>query len=147
MTIETLITFLTIENLNSWQSLLPDNQDWHWTAFAILAMFWFWHWHIFFGSFLRFNIDTFFLAPQVDSMKAGAPTPPLLRTQLEELTMFSEAHARCSFVQNKIVWLLTFSTTAGMWLKQPGLLEELKYDGEKMNLSFAVNRAVPASLF
>ena len=41
VTIETLITILTIENLNSWQSLLPDNQEWQWTAFAILAMF-FW---------------------------------------------------------------------------------------------------------
>ena len=39
MTFETLITILTIENLNSWQSLLPDNWEWHWTAFAILAMF------------------------------------------------------------------------------------------------------------
>ena len=39
VTIETLITILTIENLNSWQSLLPDNQEWQWTAFAILAMF------------------------------------------------------------------------------------------------------------
>ena len=39
LTIETLITSLTIENLNSWQSLLPDNQEWQWTAFAILAMF------------------------------------------------------------------------------------------------------------
>ena len=37
---ETLITILTIENLNSWQSLLLDNYEWHWTAFAILAMFW-----------------------------------------------------------------------------------------------------------
>ena len=36
---ETLITILTIENLNSWQSLLPHNLLWHWTAFAILAMF------------------------------------------------------------------------------------------------------------
>ena len=39
MTFETLITILTIDNLDSWQSLLPDNQLWHWTAFAILAMF------------------------------------------------------------------------------------------------------------
>ena len=39
VTFETLITILTIENLNSWQSLLPDYQEWHWTAFAILAMF------------------------------------------------------------------------------------------------------------
>ena len=39
VTIETLITIPTIENLNSWQSLLPDNQKWQWTAFAILAMF------------------------------------------------------------------------------------------------------------
>ena len=39
VTIETLITILTIENLNSWQSLLPDNQKWQWTAFAIIAMF------------------------------------------------------------------------------------------------------------
>ena len=39
VTIETLIKILTIENLNSLQSLLPDNQEWHWTAFAILAMF------------------------------------------------------------------------------------------------------------
>ena len=39
VTIETLITIFTIENLNSWQSLFPDNQEWHWTAFAILAMF------------------------------------------------------------------------------------------------------------
>ena len=37
--LETLITILTIENLNSWQSLVPDNWLWHWTAFAILAMF------------------------------------------------------------------------------------------------------------
>ena len=37
---ETLITILTIEKLNSLQSLLPNNQEWHWTAFAILAMFW-----------------------------------------------------------------------------------------------------------
>ena len=44
VTIETLITILTIENLNSWQSLLPDNQEWQWTAFAILAMF-FWSSH------------------------------------------------------------------------------------------------------
>ena len=36
---ETLIRILTIENLVSWQSLLPDNWLWHWTAFAILAMF------------------------------------------------------------------------------------------------------------
>ena len=35
VTIETLVTMLTIENLNSWQSLLPDNQEWHWTAFAM----------------------------------------------------------------------------------------------------------------
>ena len=39
VTIETLITILTIENLNSWQSLLPDNQEWQWTVFTILAMF------------------------------------------------------------------------------------------------------------
>ena len=39
VTIETLITILKIENLDSWQSLLPDNYEWHWTAFAILAMF------------------------------------------------------------------------------------------------------------
>ena len=39
VTIETLITIITIENLNSRQSLLPYNQEWHWTAFAILAMF------------------------------------------------------------------------------------------------------------
>ena len=39
VTFETLITILTIENLDSWQSLLSDNQLWHWTAFAILAMF------------------------------------------------------------------------------------------------------------
>ena len=38
-TIETMITILTIENLKSWQSLLPDNQEWHLTAFAILATF------------------------------------------------------------------------------------------------------------
>ena len=38
-TFETLITILTIENLNLWQSLLPDNKERHWTAFAILAMF------------------------------------------------------------------------------------------------------------
>ena len=31
---------------------------------------------------------------QVDSIKAGLNPSPLLRTQLEELTMFSEAHAR-----------------------------------------------------
>ena len=41
VTFETLITILTIVNLNSWQSLLPDNWEWHWTAFAILAMFFF----------------------------------------------------------------------------------------------------------
>ena len=39
VTIETLITILTIENINSWQFLLPDNQEWQWTAYAILAMF------------------------------------------------------------------------------------------------------------
>ena len=39
MTYETLITILTIENLNPWQYVLPDNYKWHWTAFAILAMF------------------------------------------------------------------------------------------------------------
>jgi len=39
VTFETLITILKIENLNLWQSLLPDNKEWHWTAFAILAMF------------------------------------------------------------------------------------------------------------
>ena len=39
VTFETLITILTIKNLNSWQLLLPDNKEWHWTAFAILAMF------------------------------------------------------------------------------------------------------------
>ena len=39
VTIETLITILRIENLNSWQSLLLDNQEWQWAAFAILAMF------------------------------------------------------------------------------------------------------------
>ena len=37
--LQTLITILTIENLNSWQSLLDDNWEWQWTAFAILAMF------------------------------------------------------------------------------------------------------------
>ena len=30
-------TILTVENLKSWQSLLPDNKEWQWTAFAILA--------------------------------------------------------------------------------------------------------------
>ena len=39
LTFVTLITILTLENLNSWQSLFSDNQLWHWTAFAILAMF------------------------------------------------------------------------------------------------------------
>ena len=39
MAFETLITILSIENLNSQRSLLPDNSEWHWTAFAILAMF------------------------------------------------------------------------------------------------------------
>ena len=33
---ETLITILTIENL---KSLWPDNEEWRWTALAILAMF------------------------------------------------------------------------------------------------------------
>ena len=37
VTFEILFAILTIENLNSWQSLLPDN--WQWTAFAILTMF------------------------------------------------------------------------------------------------------------
>ena len=36
---EKLLTFQTVENLNSWQSLWPDNKEWHWTAFAILVMF------------------------------------------------------------------------------------------------------------
>ena len=45
MTFETLITILTIKNLNSWQSLWPDNYEWHWAAFAILAMF---IWRMFF---------------------------------------------------------------------------------------------------
>ena len=39
VTFETLITILTIENLNSWQFLWPDNYEWPWTAFTILAMF------------------------------------------------------------------------------------------------------------
>ena len=30
---------LMIKNQNLWQSLLPDYQEWQWTAFAILAMF------------------------------------------------------------------------------------------------------------
>ena len=35
-----IFTFQTVETLNSWQSSLwPDNLEWHWTAFAILAMF------------------------------------------------------------------------------------------------------------
>ena len=42
VTFGTLITILTIENLNTWQSLLPYNKEWHWTAFAILAMFIIW---------------------------------------------------------------------------------------------------------
>ena len=33
------LTHVTIDNLNFWQSLSPHNQEWHWTAFAILAMF------------------------------------------------------------------------------------------------------------
>ena len=32
VTFEILITVLTIENLNSWQSLIPDNLLWHWTV-------------------------------------------------------------------------------------------------------------------
>ena len=39
VTFETLITILTIETLNLWQFLLPDNKEWQWIAFAILAMF------------------------------------------------------------------------------------------------------------
>ena len=39
VTFDTLITILTIENLNSWQFLLYDHNEWQWTAFAILAMF------------------------------------------------------------------------------------------------------------
>ena len=39
LTFETLFTIATNENLNSWQSLLSANWLWHWTAFAILAMF------------------------------------------------------------------------------------------------------------
>ena len=38
MKFETLIQIQTIENQDLWQSLLPDNLLWHWTAFAILAM-------------------------------------------------------------------------------------------------------------
>ena len=34
-----LITILTIENLNSWQFLLPDNQEWQYGLDSILAMF------------------------------------------------------------------------------------------------------------
>ena len=41
VTFETLITILTIETLNSWQFLLPDNKELQWIAFAILAMFFF----------------------------------------------------------------------------------------------------------
>ena len=33
------LQFWQLRNLNSWQSLLPDNKEWQWTAFAILAMF------------------------------------------------------------------------------------------------------------
>ena len=54
----------------------------------------------------HFGFDTLFLPPQVDSIKAGAPPPPLLRTQLEELTMFSEAHARSSIVKIRCFNLL-----------------------------------------
>ena len=44
VTFETLTdSILTVENLDSWQSLLPDNQEWHKTAFAILLMFWWWY--------------------------------------------------------------------------------------------------------
>ena len=48
-----------------------------------------------FGPIVRLGLQSIFGFPsQVDSIKAGLPPPPLLRTQLEELTMFSEAEAR-----------------------------------------------------
>ena len=46
VTFDTLITILTIENLNSWQFLLYDHNEWQWTAFAILAMFFCKNWPI-----------------------------------------------------------------------------------------------------
>ena len=38
MTFETLITILIIENLNSWQSLLSDNQEWQHSQFLLCLM-------------------------------------------------------------------------------------------------------------
>ena len=109
MTFETLTTILTIENLNSWQSLWPDNLLWHWTAFAILAMFirtisnlllnkYFVHTHILFldkviwdegstgGSYLRICSTTLSLAaPSPTKSTAGAVLIRTHRTKILHL--------------------------------------------------------------
>ena len=54
------------------------------------------------GSLSDLGLQSIFGLPfQVDSIKAGLTPPPLLRTQLEELTMFSEAEARWDHFLNK----------------------------------------------
>ena len=84
VTFDTLITILTIENLNSWQFLLYDHNEWQWTAFAILAMFFaktglsgssiWWCWLVF--DFLGIIFHLFWYPKWPKTSFANWATPP-----------------------------------------------------------------------
>ena len=89
MTFETLVTILTIENLNSWQSLWSDNKEWHWTEFAILAMFRISNWfqsEIFF-KLLRFSV--LWVRCASGNVFSGDVTYAALKESMENLVVFS----------------------------------------------------------
>ena len=55
---------------SSWQSLLPDNQEWHWTAFAILAMFYWFYTDCILYWYLAHYCDILSCADWLDNSRA-----------------------------------------------------------------------------
>ena len=110
VTFDTLITILTIENLNSWQFLLYDHNEWQWTAFAILAMFFaktglsgssiWWCWLVF--DFLGIIFHLFWYPKWPKTSFANWATPPILGKIPKKCCFFSVTRRSRSDV---VYWL------------------------------------------
>ena len=96
MTIETLITILTIENLNSWKYLLPENQEWQWTAFAILAIF----------------LDVFFYEHKFSHLLSLQQMPSWRRLRI--VFAQTEGGNNFSFIRS-VFWKLFFTLNFLLW--------------------------------
>ena len=102
---------MTIENLNSWQSLWLENQDRHWTlwnAFAILAMFFLWtflyvkywnqlSWNGFLKSFTDISFNVMKSTKQCSNYVACRTTAAFARFLLIDFWLMSKLEvSRCN---------------------------------------------------